>query len=318
MLGKVDLVNYEKCYPKRLKKIFQLNINMATYDEFVPYMKNQIVGNIPVEIIKLFKNDKAKNIKMFQNALANISKYLRSQNRTRHDATFYGNSIVDFNSSISKMFNNCIRHVVPQGVRGELSYVGKGAYGNVYKLSMFNENGEKIMHDKALKVYNSIECPYGEVSSIQNNYAEANFWIFIKNAMGHSLDKTQFTKHFISDLKSGYSLTEFIDDSIPKTTSPVNLKDLFNINYIDLDNNLSINSKVYDVGGMKKLKLFTSDKVTLRYLKKLHYSNSKKEQQKLLQNLKYLISNPKTPHRDKIAKSIELFEQKQNVNNYVI
>jgi len=78
MLGKVPSVNYEKCYPSRLKNFFCKNYNYSTYDSFVPYAKSKIVGNFPHEIIELFdKPERAEKIKEFQKAMSNVTKYER-------------------------------------------------------------------------------------------------------------------------------------------------------------------------------------------------------------------------------------------------
>ena len=63
MLGKINLINYEKCYPSLLKKLFRADLNYLAYDKFIPQMKNAVVGNIPPEIICLFKTDKGEKIK---------------------------------------------------------------------------------------------------------------------------------------------------------------------------------------------------------------------------------------------------------------
>ena len=65
MAIKINFTDYEKCYPSRLKKFFRSNFNYKTYDEFIPNMKNQIVGNFPPEIINLFGVNKSENIKKF-------------------------------------------------------------------------------------------------------------------------------------------------------------------------------------------------------------------------------------------------------------
>ena len=66
MLGKIDVINYERCYPKRLKKYFQSKMNYKTYADFVPYTEHATVGNIPKEIIRLFEqNERGTKIKLF-------------------------------------------------------------------------------------------------------------------------------------------------------------------------------------------------------------------------------------------------------------
>ena len=296
MLGKINFVNYERCYPSRLKKLFQADINYRTYDEFIPKMKNAVVGNIPPEIINLFKVGKGEKIKSFQNALSSITKYLRGC------------------SAISEFANSQFKGILPKGIKAELTFVGKGAWGNVFKFSLKNNKDEKIMHDKALKVYHNLNVPLrSNLSRMQNNYAEANFWTFLKFAAGHKLDKTQFTKHYISDMKSGYTLTEFIDNDIIKTTAPLDLN-ILQLKYNDPGNTL-INDKLYDGGGFVKCSDFIGDKMVLRYFKKLWFRNSEKELNKVIKDFKEKIANPKTPHRDKIQKALELFKHKQNIND---
>ncbi len=326
MLGRINLLNYEKCYPSRLKKFFRADINYHTYDQFIPNMKNTVVGNIPPEIIALFKDNKGKQIKAFQNALSDTAKYLRGcyksakeQNLISHDFNDLCEDLSLFENSVSSIVTRRLEGILPDGLSAELKYIGRGVWGNVFKFSIKNKHGEKIMHDKALKVYHDPKCKIKGISHIQNNYAEANFWTFIKYAAGHKLDKTQFTKHYISDVKSGYALTEFIDSGIEQTKSPIDFENIFGITYMDVFND-PINNKLYDAGGfVKDNRLSTSgfidDKIVRRYFKKLLFRNSEKELNKVINDLENKIANPKTPHRDKIQRALELFKQKQNINN---
>ena len=43
--------------------------------------------------------------------------------------------------------------------------------------------------------------------------------------------------------------------------------------------------------------------------------NLKKELSKTIQDFEQKIANPKTPHRDKIQRALELFKQKKNIDN---
>ena len=320
MLNKVPKINYERCYPSRLKKFFRADINYKTYNSFVPNVKNPIIGNIPADIIDLFKKDKGTNIKYFQNSLSNITKYLRACYKNMKKENIILSSFKDladelpiFEMSSSEIAAKCLKNVLPQGVHAEIRYVGRGVWGNVFKFSLKNKNGEKIIRDKALKVYHNPQIPTSRVSHMHNNYAEANFWSFLKFVAGHKLDKSQFTRHYISDLKNGYAMTDYIDEQICKTTSRLCLKNLFGI--LSKDPNKPIQGKLYDAGGFVKAPDFIDDKVVRRYFKKLWYRNSEKELNTVILDLENKISNPKTPHREKIKKAIELFKQKQNKNN---
>lgn len=314
MLGKINLQTYERCYPKRLKKFFQSNLNCKTYNEFIPNMKRAVVGNLPKELLAYAAT--GIEIKALQNQFTNIANILRAE---YHRAKFLPEfCFLDKNYKPSPIlrqiakktgenFTRQINRFTTEELQLKLDYVDHGSFANVYKMSILDKNGKKIMHDKALKIYHSVSEPVKTHTPMHNTYAEANFWTYLKFHTGHPLDKTQFTKHYITDLKSGYCLTEFIDDKIPRTTNPINFRNLLKINYADAFYNQKIGGKIYDGGGFEKFKGFTGDKVVLRYFKKLYYRNSEKDLKPVLENLEKEANNPKNEHRTKIRKAIDLF-----------
>ena len=78
MLPKINSQTYEQCYPKRLKKFFQKNLNYKFYSTFVSKMDNATVGSIPKEIVKLFDGkEKAEKIKLFQIVLGETADAIR-------------------------------------------------------------------------------------------------------------------------------------------------------------------------------------------------------------------------------------------------
>ncbi len=321
MLGSIKLVNYEKCFSSNLKRIFKSDYNYKTYDEFVPKTKKQILGNFPAEIIKIcLGKNKKNNIKLFQDAFADTAVYIRE---CFHE--FKKNNIISkdfedldkkdlklFEQNINKIFNGKLKGVLPKGVKAKFEYEGRGMWKNVFKFSL-QEYGQKIMHDKAIQVFHNSTCPIEVLKTSQGVYAEANFWTYLKNIAGHKLDKTQFTRHYISDLKNGYSMTEFVDSEIHKTTKPLDIEKLFRIFYTDVTN-IPINEKLYDIGGCLKMPGFIKDKVTMKYYKKLMHRSPGKDLNLFIENLKSLVQNPKTPHKDKIQKALELFEHENNPN----
>ena len=313
----IRLDNYEKCYPKRLKRIFRSNINYQNYDSYIPYMKQATVGSLPNEIVQLFSKNKAQNIKFFQNALSDIVTYVREtrsfMDKKKHklfDFEAYDyEKVAIYEKRLSKRLNSQIRRILPKGVTAELKFVDSGGFANVFKLSLKKKNGQKIMHDKAIKIFYNIQEPLNCHKPYHNNYAEANFWTFLKFIAGHKLDKTQFTRHYFSDLKSGYSITEFADKDICPTKKELSLTHMLHIFYSDYSNNKPIYGKFYDAGGFEKRKSFINDKVVWSTYKKMLNRNSRAEKELVISNLKNLVKNPKTPHRSKIKKAIELFLQ---------
>ncbi len=320
MLPKIDPVNYERCYPKRLKRIFQSNLNMKSYDKFIPHIGGgAIVGNIPPELIRLFpQKTRGQDIKNFQNLLADISKYVRgsyyklkqSDGFTWLNPETYGKSdmLLNWEKELTNVLNGCLRRFTDISVTGDIKYIERGVAGKVFKLSLRDKDGVKIMHDKALKVYHVKSFLCSEVKGCHGNYAEANFWTYLKHVAGHPLDKTQFTKHYISDLDNGYALTEFIDEDITSTTAKMDFQALFKLKYVDWHHNPYLREKIYDVGGFQKMPNFMDDKIVLRYFKKLFF-RSEKELPEVLARYEALAQNPKTPHRDKIQRAIDLFKK---------
>ena len=255
-----------------------------------------------------------------------MTKYLRACYKECKKNNIISYSFNDLDSQDLKMlekdfsvfFNKLLKGIVPKNIKASVSYVDKGYWGNVFKLSMYDKNTKKtIMHDKALKVFHNIKCNTKSFSNSQGVYAEANFWTYLKNIAGHKLDKTQFTRHYVSDLQYGYSLTEFADQMIAKTTAPLDIDNLFKIFYADITNE-AINTKIYDVGGCLKYPEFIKDKVVMRYFKKLMHRNPGKDIDEFLKNLNEKSKNPKTPHRSKIQEAIRLFELEKNKDNQVI
>lgn len=322
MLPKISATNYEKCYPKNLNKLFRSHLNMKTYDSFIPHMERAVIGNLPPEIINYFSKDtRARDIKNFQNVLSDITKYLRaSYHGLKFKPGFHwvdenyrqSSHVKDWMKEATVLLNACLKGLHEENkLSGKIEYVDRGAWKNVFKLSFYDKNGDKIMHDKALGVYHSVSIPEKYNVARHGNFAEANFWGFLKFWTGHKMDNTAYTRHYISDMKSGYSLTEFAGAGVHKTTSKFDIKKTLHIKNADNGDNSTIYGKYYDAGGHIKQADFIDDKVTLRYYKKLLH-RSLKELPEVLGRYKKLAQNPKTPNRDKIQKALDLFESLSN------
>ena len=319
MKVKISHTSSIHCYPKRIKRFFQKNLNYHHYDEYISHMDRAIVGNVPKEIINLFKQNKKEKILAFQQSLADMAMYIR-KNRKRMEKEHIGfmesdiyssEKIKLFEKEITSLFNEKLRDVLPQGYRVELNYANSGGFANLFRLSLKNSKDEKIMHDKALKVYYFVKEKLLLNAPYHNNYAEANSWTFLKYFVGHNLDKTQFTNHYISDMKSGYCLTDFADKDIHPVKKIFNFKKMLRVSNDDYENNKPLFGKLYDIGGIVKDIDFINDRVVLKYYKKLCNRNSEKDLQLYLDILNKRIQNPKTPHRDKIIKAIKCFEKEK-------
>ncbi len=303
------------CYPKRLKNFFKKGIQYSTYNKFVPQTERTVVGNLPSEIINLFKpNEKKEKILAFQQVLSDTAKFVRDVYEERmidirQDDKFCIDNILDKQGIFANQFlNDRLKNILPEGYKANFEYVNYGGFKDVYKLGLKDKNNKKIMHDKAFHVYRELS-DITEFGKTHGNWAESNLWIYLSYRAGHPLDKTQFTKHYISDLHAGYSLTEYADKNITKTTNPLNVQDKLFIRYKDKNHNPLLFRKIYDVGGFEKIPWYTDDKMVVRYYKQIANRNSEKEKQQVISQLQTKIQNPKIPHRDKIIKGIELFKK---------
>lgn len=291
MLRKVSFENYERCFPKRLKKFFQSDLNYKDYNYYISEMKTATVGNIPHEIIKLFKPEKCgENAKLFLSAIAETVQIIRKEK--------------DLEKAGEKLSEN-LKNIMSESIKTELEYIGYGGYKNVYRFGLKDRDGKKIMHDKALLVYNTDNAVYGRKS--HGLYAEPNSWYYLQKNIGHSMDKTQFTKHYISDMKSGYSITEFIDDDITKTTSEFDHNRMFGLILTDVQNNPRKNKKIYDIGGLIRYSGTINDRTTLKFFKKIANRNTQKEREQVVNQLTEKVKNPKTPLRNKIQEALDYY-----------
>lgn len=315
MIRQILHTHYPKDYPRRMKNFFYSHLNATSYAKVIPNVKQATVGSIPNEIINLFGNNIAIKSKTFMNALSNITYYLRAahfnvRGTHEYDIKKLGKYVVaPFEKKASHIFTTNIKRLFAQGTNAKIQIAGRGDFATVYQLSLLDKNGKKLIHDKALKVYHSVLDTEEGWHSTNGNYAEANFWTFMKRNAGHSLSKTQFTQHYISDMKSAYALTEFIDEDIQKTQRPLDMLDLFKIRNLDSYENKPINGKLYDVGLYYREPNFIRDKMVIRYLKKLYY-RTPKELKTVYNALTEQANNPKNEHRAKIKQAIETFNKR--------
>lgn len=318
MLGSISAIktNYEKCGYSRLKRLFQKDINFRKYDEFVPNAKSQVVGNLPSEMIRYivtnFPDKKADKIKQFQKTLGDVAVFVREsmQELKKERRIYHGldelddDEIVLFQSEMSKILKNGTFGILPQNSSADFKYIDRGAFGQVFKLSVKDENGRNLMPDSAMKIYYKINSPV--VPHIQGNYAEANFITFIKRVLGHDMGKSQFAKHYISDMKNGYSLSEFLYWDGDYDFVGRDYKRYFRVDSNDALKSF-IAGKIFDWGGFFKMADFTGDKITIRYLKKLY--NHPNMTGSLFEQYEKILKNKKNPQKEKIKKALDLYYQ---------
>lgn len=165
----------------RLKSIFTSGQNYNNYGKIVSSAKNKILGNIPKELIQfiLKKSPASKSdcIKELQQTFGNLAKQLKSVERAEIDSIKNLSSkeeemnfllkrlfpsldipeisaqslkiIEKTNAGLAESFSN----VLQTKCGTKLEFLGSGQYGNAYKMELFNEAGQSIMHNRVLKVF---------------------------------------------------------------------------------------------------------------------------------------------------------------------
>lgn len=307
--------NYERCGFSRLKRMFQANINYSTYDQFVPMAKNQTIGNLAPEMIRYivqkFPDRKGEMIKKFHKGLGLTAMFARSNWRRlqRERKVIAGldelqpSEMTVFQTQMRNVLKSNISEILPEQSKIEFNFLDRGAFGHVFKLSILDKEGRRLMPDTALKIYHNIQN--GIRPDIHGNYAEANITAFLKRVFGHNMGKSQYAKHYMSDMKAGYSLSEYLSwDGDYEFTFKDHAK-FFGVHSMDALKNF-IGGKIYDMGGFHKIWNFSDDKVTTRYFKK--FLNNPKTAEELKVRYQKMADNPRTPHRQSIQNAIDLYE----------
>lgn len=181
-----------------------------------------------------------------------------------------------------------------------------GEFKKTYKPKSECELAQSINIKKAV-----MDC----VSKMNGMFAEANSYRFIEKAAGHPLDNTNLNKHYMFDMQNNFNLSAFSDRTRPPANKRLNFTNIGLVPIDPYDNYENIvYGRIIDLGGIVKLNNDLMDKTVLKYFKKIVNRNTEKERQRVIQELKKLISNPKTPLRNKIEKAIGLAENIKTCN----
>ena len=175
----------------RLKKFFINSQNYKTYDSMVASANNKIIGNIPEEIISVIVKEhpqtKVDLIKNVQDAFGKMALELKKSVLSQPNliANIKGKSAEekfitsvmlnhnwrlpeDFNkipNGISKKLKESLSKILPVS-KVKISFVGEGSFGYVYKLECMDNSGNKVIHDRAIKIYKDKDSVKDVTSSL--------------------------------------------------------------------------------------------------------------------------------------------------------
>lgn len=235
-----------------------------------------------------------------------------------------------FNDCTMKLYKDKQEHIIvnttiENKIKETLSNLSDEEIKGLYKKLPFSKKATPEIWEKVLRQFKvtykpksinelaqaiNKETRIGACASKMNGiYAEANSYQFIQRAAGHPLDNTNLNKHYMFDLQNNFNLSAFSDGTRPPVTKRLNFTNIGLMPadvYENYDN--IVYGRIIDLGGMIKTNEKLMDKTTLKYFKKIVNRNTEKEKQQVIQELKKLVSNPKTPLRNKIEKAISLAE----------
>lgn len=175
----------------RLKSIFSGSINLKTYKEIVSVSKSSECGTIPKDLCGIFDGGKSTvsttkaEIEAVKDALSEASDKLahgicvsqRAQAiklQRELGSSFDKSKIISLNflkeinsyqhllnpasstrgiDSASKVLTESFSKIIPGCAKVEIKPLNMGSFGQGYKLEFLDANGNKIIHDKVLKVF---------------------------------------------------------------------------------------------------------------------------------------------------------------------
>ena len=139
--------------------------------------------------------------------------------------------------------------------------------------------------------------------------AEANSAQYIQRAAGHPLTHTNLNEQNMFDLEHYFSISPYVSNSDKKMTRIFNLENIGIRATDNVNDKNTVAGKIIDFGGMRKIHELLTDKVIMRYYKKIKNRPTAEETTAFIEQLTELCKNPKTPNRNKILQAIEIFKR---------
>ena len=150
-----------------------------------------------------------------------------------------------------------------------------------------------------------LDMMYAQMSKVHGVCAEANTTIYLRNHLGHTLKKTNVIAPDYYNLRKGFSIAECSDDLLPKSISDVDFG-LLGLTHGDLHDANKVADKIIDLGGVSLSNSLLSDKITLRYYKKIMNQKNPELRQQYIVRLKKEIESMNQLDREKVQKAIDL------------
>ena len=144
--------------------------------------------------------------------------------------------------------------------------------------------------------------------------AEANSYYRLKTILGHNIMRDGANAIDMFDLENGYSMAKCVNISTPKTKREVPFVKL-GLMAQDLNPGNIVCGRLIDYGAIVSTDFRLLDKTVLKYYKKIVNRESVEEREKVLENYKNILQNPRTPLREKIKNAIDVYEDWVNMLN---
>ena len=279
--------------------------------EFLDANGNKLIHD---KVLKVFYKDGRSQIDLFEKTIPILmakSKEFTAQFTLRDIVTFWNNlksitveDIMPLLKPLEKPFAKQGISITPEDVEQILSKLRSTKLKEIKPfLSIFKGISSKSDDlEKGNEMINSIKK---HMSQIHGVYAEANTMMFLRNRVGHSLRKTDVVAPDYYDLKKGFSVAEYSDGLLPASTSDVNFE-LLGLSHTDLHDANKVAGKIIDLGGVNLSVPELSDKITLRYYKKIMNQKNPELRRKYISQLEKEIETMNDLDKEKVRKAINL------------
>ena len=258
----------------RLKGVFLSSINLKNYKNIISACTNTDCGNIPKDLLRILLSKgsktkqtdiaavksifadatdmlteginisrRAKNIQLFKGLKSSFDKdkivsldFLRDMDLSNALLAPASTARIKGLEETSKRLTERLSQIIPECAQVGIKPLGAGAYGHGFKLEFLDSAGEKLIHDKVLKVfYKEGESQVGLYKTVFSILTEKSkefslrdivkMWNNIKNLKSEEV--MTFLKPFEEQFaKQGLSITpEAVEEALTNLRT-VKLKDI--------------------------------------------------------------------------------------------
>ena len=275
----------------RLKTFFTQGQNYQQYNQIVGTCKRPVIGNIPKELIQIIAktnpNNKAETIKRVQNVFAETADRLKGCQKVQLDSIknisgreseieflykmlmrgehmklAQSEEEAEIVKSAAEHMEICLQPLFKDGIKVQIDYVNEGCFKNCFKLQIFDKNGKKLMHNRALNVYKDgdlsgeiVEAKYKKALELLHKYTDQEIrqWMDSKNIREQNLFKINTRRALLKRCipeEEGYDQTRFMFDKAYCHGANAEANSIARLKHVlghDLSRSNAVNTDMFDL-----------------------------------------------------------------------